>query len=46
VSVLFDVRLLMEAAVGHATFGKVTDGKIVAEAMLDEQIGVGARRSS
>jgi hypothetical protein len=45
VSVLVDVRLLMEAAAGLATFGNATDGKIVAEAMFDERIGVGGRRS-
>jgi len=36
----------MEAAAGPAIFGEVSDGKIVAEVMFDEQIGVGARRSS
>lgn len=43
---VFDVRLLMEAAAEPAMFGAVNDGKIVAEVMFDEQIGVGARRSS
>lgn len=35
VSVLFDVRLLMEAAVEPAMLVGVIDGKIVVEAMFD-----------